>query len=70
MQVTVNGDPVVLDKPLNIADFLIAVKAEQPDYVSVQKNGDFVQRSDFNSVFVDEGDVIEFLYFMGGGCLA
>ena len=67
MKVKVNGESVNLEKRLNINEFLIAVKAEQPEYVTVQKNGEFLQRSDFDNIFVEEGDEIEFLYFMGGG---
>ena len=67
MKVKVNGESVNLEKRLNINEFLIAVKAEQPEYVTVQKNGEFLQRSDFDNIFVEDGDEIEFLYFMGGG---
>ena len=68
MKVLVNGESVNLEKSLNINDFLVEVKADQPEYVTVQKNGEFLQRSDFDNTFVEEGDEIEFLYFMGGGC--
>ena len=67
MKVLVNGESVNLEKSLNINDFLVEVKADQPEYVTVQKNGEFLQRSDFDNTFVEEGDEIEFLYFMGGG---
>ena len=67
MQIKVNGESVNLENTLNINDLLIVVKAEQPEYVTVQKNGEFLQRDDFNNIFVEEGDEIEFLYFMGGG---
>ena len=67
MKVKVNGENVNLENPLNITDFLIAVKADQPEYVTVQKNGEFVQRDDFDKIFVEDGDEVEFLYFMGGG---
>ena len=68
MKVLVNGESVDLEKSLNINDFLVEVKADQPEYVTVQKNGEFLQRSDFDNIFVEEVDEIEFLYFMGGGC--
>ena len=68
MKITVNGESMELDKSLNINDFLVAIKADQPEYVTVQKNGEFLQRADFDTIFVEEGDEIEFLYFMGGGC--
>ena len=67
MKIKVNGEVVNLEKSLNINDFLVEVKAEQPEYVTVQKNGEFLQRDDFDKIFVEEGDEIEFLYFMGGG---
>ena len=41
--------------------------AEQPDYVTVELNGEFVDHSGFETTFVKDGDKVEFLYFMGGG---
>ena len=35
--------------------------------VSVQINGEFVDRGDFNSTLVNDNDEVDFLYFMGGG---
>ena len=35
--------------------------------VSVQLNEEFVDRDDFGTTILKEGDVIDFLYFMGGG---
>ncbi len=67
MKVRVNGEELVLDKPVNIKELLVLAKAEQPDYVTVQKNGQFVERDKFEETVVSEGDTIEFLYFMGGG---
>lgn len=67
MKVQVNGEELVIEKPVNIKEFLVLAKAEQPEYVTVQKNDAFVERSKFEETFVEEGDIIEFLYFMGGG---
>lgn len=67
MKVTVNGENLELEKSLNIDDFLVAAKAEQPEYVTVQLNGEFIQRENFAKTFVNDGDEVEFLYFMGGG---
>ncbi len=67
MKVHVNGEELVLEKPVNIKELLVLAKAEQPDYVTVQKNGQFVERDKFEETVVSEGDTIEFLYFMGGG---
>ena len=67
MKVKVNGEELLLEKPVNIKELLVIAKAEQPDYVTVQKNDVFVDHDEFVDTFVEEGDNIEFLYFMGGG---
>lgn len=69
MIVKVNGENLELEKSLNVADLLIAAKAEQPEYVTVQINGEFIERENFAKTFISDGDEIEFLYFMGGGQL-
>ncbi len=40
---------------------------ENPDYVTVTVNDEFVESTDFATTALKENDVIEFLYFMGGG---
>jgi sulfur carrier protein len=37
--------------------------------VSVQVNEEFVERDDFDTTTLNEGDTVDFLYFMGGGAL-
>jgi len=69
MKLQVNGESKEVAGSPKILDLLSIFKVESPDMVSVQHNGDFVARADFGSTGVKEGDVIDFLYFMGGGCL-
>ena len=69
MKVAVNGEPLELAGEINIKELLVAAKADQPEYVTVQLNGEFIDHSGFKDTFVKEGDTIEFLYFMGGGAL-
>ena len=38
-----------------------------PDMVSVELNGEYLDRDVFDSTPVKDGDEVEFLYFMGGG---
>ena len=59
MIVKVNGENITLEKSLNVNEFLLAVKAEQPEYVTVQLNGEFVEREDFSKIFVKDGDEVE-----------
>lgn len=67
MKLTVNGEPLEIETSINIKELLVVAKADQPEYVTVQLNGEFVDHSGFESTFVNDGDTVEFLYFMGGG---
>ncbi|MCI6171030.1 MAG: sulfur carrier protein ThiS [Selenomonadaceae bacterium] len=67
MKLTVNGEPLEIEKPINVKELLVVAKAEQPEYVTVELNGEFVDHSGFESTLVKDGDTVEFLYFMGGG---
>ena len=67
MNLTVNGKALSIDKSINLKELLTVAKAEQPDYVTVELNGEFVDHSGIETTFVKDGDKVEFLYFMGGG---
>ena len=69
LKVTVNNESVSLkaEKALSITRLLEIQEVESPDMVSVQHNGRILNREEFDSQFVAEGDEINFLYFMGGG---
>lgn len=65
--IKVNGKEQALENPLSVSELIALNKVVQPDMVSVQLNGEFVNREDFDSIQVNEGDEIDFLFFMGGG---
>lgn len=67
MKVTVNGEPLEIEKEMPIREFLTVAKAEQPEYVTVELNGKLIDHSGFDTTTVKDGDTVEFLYFMGGG---
>ncbi len=68
MNLKINGKSESLDQSsLTIAVLLQLKDVPDPDMVSVQLNGEILERDDFDSSSVVEGDEIEFLYFMGGG---
>ena len=67
MKIKVNGMPLDIQTGLSVADLLARNEVEQPDMVSVQLNGEFVQRDRFAATAFKEGDEVDFLYFMGGG---
>ena len=67
MLVTVAGDKKEIAEGTTIAQLIVDEKVENPDYVTVTVNDDFVESDDFASTQIKENDSIEFLYFMGGG---
>ena len=69
MQLTVNGKQATIDtaETIAITPLLDVLKVEQPLYVTVELNGEILERAAFDATFVKDGDTIEFLYFMGGG---
>lgn len=67
MKIQANGKTVELEKELTVNELLADQEVNMPEYVTVQLNDAFVSRADFDTVRVKDGDVVEFLYFMGGG---
>ncbi len=68
MNIKVNGKDQSFDKDsASVGEMLTLCDVNQPDMVSVQLNGEFVNKEDYPSASVKEGDEIDFLYFMGGG---
>ena len=68
MNVTINGEQEILDqKALTITSLLKHKNVDMPEMVSVEYNGEMLDREKFEETVVKEGDKIEFLYFMGGG---
>ncbi|MDR2637266.1 MAG: sulfur carrier protein ThiS [Zoogloeaceae bacterium] len=68
MQLIINGDAKTFSETeISLAELLKLESVKLPDMVSVQLNEDFVNRADYGTTFLKEGDVVNFLYFMGGG---
>ena len=67
MKIKVNGKIEELEKEINIKELLFQHKVEMSDAVSVQLNGKFVKKQNFQTTFVREKDKVDFLYFMSGG---
>jgi sulfur carrier protein len=68
MNLIINGTTEKIEQDgLTVAELLTVKKVEAPEMVSVQLNGEFIQRADFAATPVKENDAVDFLYFMGGG---
>ena len=62
----VNGEDQEVQLPATVADLIKQNNVAQPEMVSVQVNEEFVDREEFATLHLNEGDEVDFLYFMGG----
>jgi len=67
-KITVNGEKQEVKIPITLTELIALNNIAQPDMVSVQLNEEFVNREDYKTIELKDGDEIDFLYFMGGGC--
>ena len=68
-KIYVNGDVQEVNLPLNVSELIKQLLVENPEMVSVQVNEEFAEREDWDNIQIQEGDNVDFLYFMGGGTL-
>lgn len=67
MFITVAGDKKEVKDAITVAELIVEENVETPQYVTVSVNDDFINKEDFETYALKEGDSVEFLYFMGGG---
>ena len=67
MTITVAGNKKEVADNLRVAQLIIDENVETPEYVTVTINDEFVKSGTFEETTLKDGDVVEFLYFMGGG---
>ena len=68
-KIYVNGDAQEVNLPLNVSELIKQSDVQQPEMVSVQVNEEFAEPEDWEKIQLNEGDKVDFLYFMGGGSL-
>lgn len=66
MQILLNGETVTLDSSINILE-LIEQYQLSPQKVAVELNLSIVQREDYTSINLNNGDKVEIVEFVGGG---
>ena len=68
MSVKVNGkNQEISGESISLLDLIKQNDVKQPEMVSIQLNGAFLDRAKFEETIVKTGDEVDFLYFMGGG---
>ena len=67
MQVKINGKIQSCENNILLSEILKLNKVQNPEMVSVQINGEFVENINFDKTKINDNDEIDFMYFMGGG---
>lgn len=68
MFITVSGEKKEVKDGLTLTELIALEQVETPEYVTVSINEEFVENSQIAGTVLKDGDNVEFLYFMGGGC--
>ncbi len=66
-KIKVNNEAQEVTLPLSLSELMTQNNVFQPEMLSVQINGEFINRENFGTTAISEGDEVDFLYFMGGG---
>ncbi|MCR5507943.1 MAG: sulfur carrier protein ThiS [Lachnospiraceae bacterium] len=69
MKITIAGEKKEVADGITVAALIEQENVETPEYVTVSVNEEFIDKGSFDSHALNEGDEVEFLYFMGGGRL-
>ncbi|GHV84507.1 thiamine biosynthesis protein ThiS [Spirochaetia bacterium] len=67
MKLTVSGKEKEYENGITVTELIRLEKVETPEYVTVSLGDEFVKTAELDSTVLHDGDVVEFLYFMGGG---
>ena len=68
MMIVVSGEKKEVKDNLILSELIEQENVEMPEYATVSINEEFVSSDEKETTVLKEGDVVEFLYFMGGGC--
>lgn len=66
IDITVNGRSLQLSEPATLSEFLERQNI-QPRLIAIDRNGAVVPRSEYASVTLESGDVLEIVQMVGGG---
>ena len=68
MNIIVAGAKKEVPEGTTVKELIYLENVETPDYVTVSVNDGFLMKAQQETTVLQEGDSVEFLYFMGGGC--
>lgn len=66
MNITLNGELKQFEEPLNVTELIELIELNQRLFV-VELNKNIIQKDQYNSTQLQEGDSVEIVCFVGGG---
>jgi thiamine biosynthesis protein ThiS len=66
MKIFLNGDEVVFDTEISVSNLLEKYSLDARK-IAIERNLQIVPRSSFAETFLNDGDRIEIIHFIGGG---
>ena len=68
IHITLNGKPNEIKAGMTVTDLLTKWRM-RPELVTVEINEHILQKLDYETTKIKEGDKVEFIFYMGGGDL-
>ena len=68
MKITVQGKALEVPDGTTVTELLAIRKVDTPQFVTVSVNEEFLDPKEFPARVLAEGDAVEIIFFMGGGC--
>ncbi len=66
IKIKLNGKTQEISSGMNVSDLLLKWKI-RPELVTVEINENILQKLDYEGTKIQEGDNVEFVFYMGGG---
>lgn len=66
IRVKLNGEEEELPGEMTVAELLKERRVRQ-EYVTVEINEEIIEKDKYSTTALNEGDEVEFIYYMGGG---
>ena len=66
IKIRLNGKDNEIKSGMTVSDLLLKWKI-RPELVTVEVNENILQKLDYESTAIKEGDNVEFVFYMGGG---
>lgn len=65
-KILINGKEENIKKKMTVGE-LLQFKNIRKEVVEIELNGNILKKEDYDKIFLKDKDVLEFIFYMGGG---